>query len=221
MGQFRGIDVTVHRELFRVTDQMRRLRTNPRSLTVSDHGDILTDACNAISSSLAEDLALALAFTERLANDPNTLKQARDVARDMRTFAAFLAFEQKTLVECGVAPETAMDIASQLGEIRVALVQMEGFEGANVLPVVEKFKDSVCRAAADADNRLRSEQDVFENGQRTLITYGIGLTLANAVAAVISAGVASFALLSGAAGGAMLAGTGLLKDPGRRAPGSR
>lgn len=211
------LDAALHRALFQVTDRLRKLKNNPREVTLGEYNDILRELCGALTTSLEHGLDKAV--FSRIANDPELQTEARLITGDLKAFAAFLQFEHKVLVRCGVSPETAKDIVAQIKPLKDQLREFK-YDPEKVMSIVRHLQVASCKGVRLAGDYLDREEELFEAKKRALITYGSATIAANGSAVAITFGAAApFATLSAAAGGLLITWRGILEAPRDRKPG--
>jgi len=211
------INPSLHRQLFQVTDKMRRLKTNPDSVTPEEYRDVLTEVCNSLTYSLDHGLQDALNFAQDLNANPGVRAEAKAVVREFDAFARFLEFENKALQECGVSPQAAQDIGAAITSIQNELERVE-FDTTLILKHIEQGHTDICRAVEEATAFIDSEQQLLADKKRTMLTYGTALILANAAGIAITYGAAApFLLLSSAGGGALIVWRSELSDKTKKA----
>lgn len=213
------LDPSFHRGIFRVTDRLRQLSINPASLTVSDYSELLSEMCGAFRQSLDHGLERAVEFGGKLRNDPGVAAEANAILRDAGAFASFCAFEEKVLVECGAQPETATAIVTEVRALRERLAGLPYDESA-IKSALHATRSAACQAASEAGDALAAEMSAHAMKKRTSVTYGTGLTIANASIAMVTwGGTAPLSGLSLAAGGLLITYGTTTKSPGDRRPG--
>ncbi|MCF8710307.1 hypothetical protein [Rhizorhapis sp. SPR117] len=218
MNGFSGIDPTYHKELFRVTDRMRRLKTDPESFTIQEYRNLLAELCGSFRQSFDNGLNDAINFGAGLAANEAYRMEAQAVVRDMKAFSRFLDFEKKTLVACGATEEAASDMVSEITNLREQIA-VTHYDADVVRECAERYRDGICRASEEVTEYVKSEQTQLKDKKRALATYGTAITLANASGIAITGGAAApFLLLSSAIGGSMLFGRGVLPDRTQEPP---
>lgn len=218
MNGFSGIDPTYHKELFRVTDRMRRLKTDPESFTIQDYRNLLAELCGSFRESFDNGLTDAINFGAGLAANEAYRIEAQAVVRDIKAFSRFLDFEKEVLTACGVPEEAADDMVSEIRQLRGQLDSIH-YDPDAVRACAERYRDGICLASKEITEYVQSEQSLLEDKKRTLATYGTALTIANASGIAITAGAAApFLLLSTAAGGSMLVWRGIISDKTQKPP---
>jgi hypothetical protein len=215
------LDLKYHQGLFRVTDQLRKLRTDPSQFSVEDYRSLLNELCGSLNNSLDGGLDRVINFASDLTQDEGIRKEAKAIVEDVEAFAKFISFEEEALIECGSSKESAKVIATEIASLREQIGSLPYDAGA-VVETIKTGRDAICRTAKEIDSSLDKEIAHFEDAKRTMLTYGIAGSLANAAATAITAGAAfPFAALSYAGSGVLITLRGTLRDPSERRPGRR
>ncbi len=218
MNGFSGIDPAYHRELFRVTDRMRRLKTDPDSFTIQEYRNLLAELCGSFRESFDNGLADAINYGAGLSANEGYRIEAQAIVRDMKAFSRFLDFEKETLVACGASEEAASDMVSEIANLREQIV-VTHYDADVVRECAERYRDGICQASKEVTEYVKNEQTLLKDKKRALATYGTASILANASGIAITGGAAApFLLLSSAIGGSMIFGRGILPDRTQEPP---
>src|SRR4051812_38795753 len=100
MGRVPKLHRDDHRDFFRVTNKLYKLRHNPGNLTNGSYRDILVELCSALGASLEKGLEDAI----RSLNipDANVQRQAKKIVSDLGRFTEVMIFAKEKLMACGV-----------------------------------------------------------------------------------------------------------------------
>lgn len=215
---FPDLNPEFHRDLFRVTGRMRRLKTNPRAITLHEYKNMLGDVCGAITHSLEHGLRDAVEYAADLKNDPDVLAEAQEIVRNFGNFVRFTEFEGEALRSIGVDGEVVSDMTQILSDIR-PMIDLRSYDAKDIVREIEGFKATICEAAEQAERYINSESQQTEDRKRALLTYGIALTVANATGVALTLGQATPLLfVSSAAGGVMITKRSAIEDRFDRPP---
>jgi hypothetical protein len=215
---FPHINPAYHHSLFRVTDDLRTLSLDPSQFDVDRYRNLLRELCAALNASLEHDLETAIRYASDLTLDEEIRAKARSIVMDLSAFIEFIRFEEQALVACGASPESATAIAKTIAGLRAQLTHLP-YDAGTILATVRSGKNEICNVANIIKSGLDKEVAQYEDEKRTMLTYGVALTLANAAGTAITAGAAApFFALSLAGGGLLITFRQVLPDPLRRRP---
>lgn len=214
MPDFPNLDPKMHEALFRITDDMRRLKVDPGLISKTEYRRILNELCGALRKSCEHGLQQALLYPQAQANDPEAVAAARQIAGDLGRFSEFIVIEKKILLECGVSAETADDILEQVAALREHY-RAEGFNADEAWHCVVTLRDGTCAAAKSVDSHFGDAERLHEDRRRTMRTYGTAVVVANLTALGITlGGSAPVSFMSSGFGTLLLTWTGFFKEPG-------
>lgn len=214
MGDFPNLDPKMHEALFRITDEMRRLRLDRGSVSAGEYHRILKELCGALQESCRHGLQQAIFYTQAQANDPEQRAAARQIVSDLGRFSEFIAIEKDILLKCGVSENAADDILEQVSALREHY-RAETFNADEVWHHAAALRDGACTAADGVDAHFRDRERFHEDRKRAMRTYGTALIAANLSALAFSAGgSAPVSFVSSGFGGLLLTWTGFLKEHG-------
>ncbi len=156
-----SLNPELHRELFRITDDVRRLKLNPQSLTVEEHKDLLVSVCNALKTSIDNGLPDAPRLAADLGANQHIKDEANAILRDTGAFTAFIDFEIKSLTACGVNKETALDITNEITALRDKLAQPH-FNPDEVQTHLQQGTAAICLASQTTSKAVSNDQKNYE-----------------------------------------------------------
>jgi len=218
MAQFPNLDPAFHKEIFRVTDRMRKLRNNPEEITVREYNSLLQELCRGLNGSIEHGLKNVIFYAADLAQHEKTRTEARAVVSDIAKFAQFIEFETKALVGCAASEETAREIAKEVTELRGDLANAS-YNPDEIYTTILKFRDDVCATAGQVKEFVANQEAMLKLKKDTLLGFGVGLSIANGAAIVITLGAgAPLILLSSMAGGLLITWRGTLDGRANKPP---
>lgn len=207
-----------HHTLFRVTDDLRTLSLDPSQFDVGRYRNLLHELCAALNASMERDLESAIRYASDLTLDEEIRANARSIVTDLSAFIEFIRFEEQALLACGASPESATVIANTIAGLREQLTNLP-YDSGTILATVRSSRNAICSVANIIGSDLDKEVAQYEDAKRTMLTYGVALTLANAAGTAITAGAAApFLALSAVGGGLLITFRQVLPDPLRRRP---
>ena len=163
-----------HRDFFRVTNKLYKLRHNPGDLTNSNYRDILIELCSALNGSL--DKGLLTAITSLNAVDATVRQQAKDIVSDFDRFTEVMLFAKAQLLECGIEKDTAQEIIQYAESVRAALRRTD-FTPEAAADAVKACRDKICKGAGQSRFRMTQRGVNRAFGAAAMSTAGVVLLL--------------------------------------------
>jgi hypothetical protein len=112
-----------HRDLFRVTNEIHKLRHNPSELTNGDYRNILVELCSVLNSSFEKGLDTAIRSMN--IDSSEVRQQAKAIVDDFGRFSEVLIFTRDKLLACGIEKDTADEIIQYVSALQTEIKRAE------------------------------------------------------------------------------------------------
>jgi len=188
MDEFPNLDAADFRLLFQQTDNLKKLRYDPGSLSIKDYKDILIVLCGSLDDAMNKGLEKAV--RSRLANDATVQQQARAIVGDVKAYVEFLKFEHELLIKCGVSDDGAKEIIDLLYNLRQVFMKDTQYDADKVWDAVQRFRHEVCNTAQQIKQYVADERQRAEDRSRTRFFWGIITIAGNATGTAITTATA-------------------------------
>ena len=95
MSEYPGFDREMFQFLFRVTDDMHRLKVNPGSISCNEYAAILNSLCGALHEAFDHGLEKVVYAPQVIGNDPVVVNESQEIVADMGRFSEFIQIEKQ------------------------------------------------------------------------------------------------------------------------------
>lgn len=214
------IDFERYKTFFVVTNELYKLKLNPKSLTKEDYLNLLAQICNGMTEALTDtgDGSWADAVRALDHYDEEVKQEARHFLTDQRRYSELLIFSSEALVKCGALPETVDGLKTEIKGLQDQL-RGEVFDPEVAIAAIEAVKFEVCQAEGQVRYDLDSRNWNYTFRTYAMKTGGTGLLFASIGTAIASGGgTAPLSIALGTAGTALLANAKLGQKPGKKRP---
>src|SRR5690606_5444386 len=123
MSDFPSFDPANHRPIFQVTDKVRKLKNDPKSITVEEYRDILNEIAKSIDHSIERGLKDVIYAKGN--SDPKIQSDVRAIFADLKPYSQFLIFEKSHLIACQVSEKTADDMVRAMADLQKQLIEIK------------------------------------------------------------------------------------------------
>jgi hypothetical protein len=220
---FPNLDPKMHAKLFEITDEIRRLRLEPTSLSKADYAKIMRQLCAALRMSFEYGLENAIRYVGDKTKDVETVRNANAIVQDAKTFLAFLQFETQLLKKCGASESAVDDMIQCIKLFRESTnVDFSNLDVGKIIGNAKELCEKACEIAGSVENHIEGERYIYEEKKRALRTYGTAFVAANLSSLALTFGASAiFTTVSAGFGSLMLGWEGRLRDPTQDRPRQR